>query len=61
MNHIYYLNESIPYTINKSGKEVCLNQNKKDYPDKVNQIIWKKYPKVNTIQHSTHYNERIRD
>ena len=59
MKYIYYQNESIPYT--KNGTNVCLNQNKKDYPDEVNQIIYRKYSKVNTIEHNSHYNERVRN
>jgi len=59
MKYIYYQNESIPYT--KNGTSVCLNQNKKDYPDEVNQIIYRKYSDVNTIEHNTNYNERTRN
>jgi len=61
MKYINYQNESIPYTISHDGKNICLNQNKKDYPDAVNQLIYRKYPKVNTIEHSTHYNKRIQN
>ncbi len=59
MNHIYFQNEKIPYMISPEGETVCLNQNKKDYPDEVNQIIYRKHPKVNTIEHNSHYNERV--
>ena len=59
--HIVFQGEKIPIEFYKNGECIVLNRNKKDYPDKVNQIIYKKYPKVNTIQHSTHYNKRIRD
>lgn len=48
----------IPYEIMTGHKQVVLNGNKKDYPDSVNQKIYKKHPTVNLIQHNSHYNTR---
>tara|TARA_Y100001963_G_C6687898_1_gene403145 strand:- start:197 stop:418 length:222 start_codon:yes stop_codon:yes gene_type:complete len=49
----------IPYEIMEGHKTVVLNENKKDYPDSVNQKIFKKHPTVNAIQHNSHYVERV--
>ena len=57
--HIVFQGEKIPYVLSHDGEKVCLNQNKKDYPDKVNQILYKKYPKLRVIEHNSHYNEMV--
>jgi len=59
IKHIIFQGEKIPIEFYKNGECITLNENKKDYPDKVNQILYKKYPKVRVIEHNSHYNERM--
>lgn len=58
IKHIIFQGEKIPIEFFKNGECITLNENKKDYPEEVNQILYKKYPKVRVIEHSSHYNER---
>ena len=59
MKHIVFQGEKIPIEIFGDGELIVLNGNKKDYPAKVNQILYKKYPKLRMIQHNSYYNERV--
>jgi len=58
MKHIVFQGEKIPIEIYGDGERIVLNGNKKDYPDKVNQILYKKYPKLRVIEHNSYFNER---
>jgi|TARA_Y100000296_G_C5133962_1_gene237141 hypothetical protein len=60
MDKIYYLTykgEKIPYQFTSLKETIVLNFNKKDYPDKINNILKNKYPGIKYIQHHTHYTE----
>jgi len=50
--HLTYKGEKIPYEISGNYKVIVL---KKDYPNQVNKILKRKYPKITSVEHQTHY------
>tara|TARA_Y100000590_G_C15345384_1_gene873049 strand:- start:270 stop:470 length:201 start_codon:yes stop_codon:yes gene_type:complete len=59
VKYLMYENEKIPYVISPDDT-VVLNENRKDYPEAINQKIFKKHPGVKYIQHNSHFVERMK-
>ena len=58
--HLTYKGKKIPYEFTNIKRTIILNFNLKDYPDEVNNILKRKHPHVDFIQHNTHYTELYR-
>ena len=70
MDKIYFLTykgAKIPYQFTRKFETIILGvmdmgkfKQLKDYPDQVNTILRKKYPKLKSVQHHSHYTEFIK-